>query len=359
MIKPRTMILLVLPTVSMASTFEPALTQQVTSPPPCAGLLCEITPNSMAKPITASEAAQMRAQSERDFNAKHADIAGQGNEATLPARNPRPMTCRAAVARLPARAVAAVSSRRPSKTVDTAAPVTIAADDAQMSRAPALASVISTPRIRIVRTDGLRPSPSADLRVDADLQPSGPSKRLFTERLVILAGAKIASTGDMAGRIVSFGPNGSSTQHAARALFRSIGITVRETPLEIGNALDGLSTSDIDAVVTLAPQGFKGFTGLDKSGVRLLSLPKNSMLPARMAMASVDPGEYPGLGKGSSPVEMATIDIVLRQGAKAKNGRAAKMVFSALSRHSTELAKRGFDLVGSIQTARSVAKDAQ
>ena len=316
-----------------------------TAPPaPCAGLLCSVTPDSMGTPITESDAARISAQQQRD-------VADRQKRMSL--------TIRQAATRLTARHTPAASSARRLIVTAKIVPVTIAAGDMEIGRARTLASVISKPRIKIIRVEDLPRNSPADLTVETALRPGHPSVRLFRERLVILASGKIKNIRDLSGHNVSFGLEGSSTQQAARALFQSLGIAPHETPLDLSNALDGVSTGDLDAVVVLAPPEFQGLAGLKQSGFHLLSLPKGAPMPAGMVLSAVDPREYPGLDHGASPIHMAGTDVVLHVGAK-RNEAPAKAMLSALDRHSAELASRGFDLIAGndLRTARSVAKDA-
>lgn len=70
----------------------------------------------------------------------------------------------------------------------------------------------------------------------------------------IVAARDIASLAQLAGKPVSFGRTGDPAQVAGRKLFARLGIKVAETPLDLDNALDGLATGDIAAVLVARPR---------------------------------------------------------------------------------------------------------
>jgi hypothetical protein len=223
--------------------------------------------------------------------------------------------------------------------------LTIAADDAEVGRLKALTGVMPGQPIRIVKA----PS-GADFAVETALQPaSDPTRfhdaKLFTEQLHIIAGAKIARVEDLRDHVVSFGADGSPGQDAARKAFQALGVNVKETPLDLDNALDGASTGDVDAVVVLAPQPFERLKSVSQSGLHLLAWPDSGSLPAGAIDTTISADAYPGLTKPGETIRAVGVDAILSVSAAGAKQPATKRFMNALALHSTALSKRGFDLL--------------
>ena len=146
--------------------------------------------------------------------------------------------------------------------------ITIAADPLEVARLKALALVVPRERIRIVRPD--EPADLVLTKVLGDAGHSGP--RLFTEAVHVVAGPRIGQMKDLEGKAVAF----TGTRDAnviARQAFEAAHIAVWATSLDLANALDGLSSGDLDAVVVIAPSPVAQLAGLGASGLHLLSWP--------------------------------------------------------------------------------------
>lgn len=236
--------------------------------------------------------------------------------------------------------------------------LTIAADAPEIGRLKALTSVLPGQPVKIVKTPlGTEPA-TADFLVKTALQTaSEPTKfhdaKLFTEQLHIIAGSKIASVEDLRDRVVSFGAEGSPSQDAARKAFQALGVTVKDTPLDLENALDGASTGDIDAVVVLAPQPFERLKSISQSGLHLLSWPDSGSLPSGAIESTISADAYPGLAKPGETIRAVGVDAVLSVSAKGAKQPATKRFMSALAQHSAALSKRGFDLLKADIDARA------
>ncbi len=231
--------------------------------------------------------------------------------------------------------------------------VTISAGPTEVPRLKALAAIVPKTHVRIIEakaTDAV-----ADFAVTSSLdQPRGiETAKLFAEEMHVVAGAKIHSMADLRGKVVSFGSGESASQAAARKAFAALDIKVAETPLELDNALDGLATGDIDAVVVLAPQPDQRLRKFKASGLHLVAWPQDATLPDGAVAASIDVGAYPGLGKPGDKVAALGVDAVLTLNPKGPRQQAARSFLGALSQHSAALSKRGFDLLKADLDARA------
>jgi hypothetical protein len=243
---------------------------------------------------------------------------------------------------------AATDPRSPSAKAPEAVPVvTIAADATEIPRLQKLSAVMPKTKIKIVRMRDARDRMSSDFSVAAALEPpvGATGAKLFTEQMHILAGGSIQRLEDLDGKVVSFGPDKSPSQAAARKAFQALNIHVEETPLDVENALDGLSTGDLDAVVLLAPQPISRLRALDAPGVHLLSWPQGAPLPDGATPTTIAAASYPRLAKSGDTIRAMGVDAVLTLSAKGAKGVVAKGFLKALSRNSDALAKQGFDLV--------------
>ena len=220
--------------------------------------------------------------------------------------------------------------------------VTIAADATDVARLQSLATVVRKPHVKVVEAKDGR---AADFSVTTTLADGQGGVRLFGEAMHVVAGTKIHSLADLRGKTVSFGSDGSAGQAVARKAFAAAGVAVAETPLELANALDGLSTGDIDAVVVLAPQPDARLTKLKASNLHLVAWPDGAALPDGAVAASIDGAAYPGLAKPGDKVAALGVDAVLVASPKGQHHPAAKAFLGALAQHSAELSRRGFGLV--------------
>ena len=235
-----------------------------------------------------------------------------------------------------------ISPRKIAKPVPA---VTIAADGAEALRLEALAATLPKTRIHIVNADAGK---SADFTVAPAIDGAAASQkaRLFTEQLHIIAGPGVHSLDDLKDKVVSFGPDKRPAQAAAREAFAALGVSVRETPLDLDNALDGMATGDVAAAVVLAPQPDARLARLKTScGYHLVSWPDGVALPDGTSAVTIPGSAYPGLTKPGDSVRAVGIEAALDASGKGATGPAAKAFLNALSQHSAALAKRGFDLI--------------
>ncbi len=231
------------------------------------------------------------------------------------------------------------------KTVKPVPTVTIAADGAEAVRLRTLAASLPKTRVHIVN---LGASKGADFTVVRAVDGAAPGEkaRLFTEQLHIVAGAGVLSPMDLNGKVVSFGPDKGPAQAAARKAFAALGVSVKETPLDLDNALDGIATGDIAAAVVLAPQPDARLARLKTtSGLHLVSWPEGAAVPDGDTLASIPGSAYPGLAKAGDSVRALGVEAALDATSKGATSPAAKAFLTALTQHSAALSRRGFDLI--------------
>lgn len=245
----------------------------------------------------------------------------------------------------PADPAASSAKAKPRKAAKPVPTVTIAAGGAEAVRLKALAATLPKTHVHIVNVEAGK---GADFTVApaVDGAASGEKARLFTEQLHIVAGAGVLSLTDLKDKVVSFGPDKSPAQAAARKAFAALGVSVKETPLELDNALDGIATGDVAAAVVLAPQPDARLARLKTtSGLHLVSWPEGTAVPDGDTVASIPGSAYPGLAKAADSIRALGVEAALDASGKGATSPAAKAFLAALSQHSAALSKRGFDLI--------------
>lgn len=282
----------------------PANAGQGAAPQPCSGFMCLFSHHS-APEATAQPAPQ------------------PAEAAVSPAAEDKPVKVKAKASR-PAR------------------PVTIAAAPAERLRLKAMANLLPRTRVRFVEPGAAR---SADLVVLTRMEPSiqGGDLRLFTEQLHVVAGSGIHSLSELKEKVVSFGPAGAPTQAAARKAFEALGVTVKETPLDLDNALDGLATGDVDAVVVLAPDPSEQLEKLRTPGLHLLAWPVGTAAPDGATLSSVPGRDYPRLASANEAIRTLGVDAVLETNKAAAKQPAVRQLLASINGHSAELTRHGFD----------------
>lgn len=233
--------------------------------------------------------------------------------------------------------------------------VVIAADAAETSRFKALAATMPKNHLRIVAPGAVRVVDFAAIPT-VDRAGSGEKARLFTEQLHIVAGAGVRTIADLKDKVVSFGPDKGPAQIAARKAFGALGVGVSETPLDLDNALDGLASGDIAALVVLAPQPDPRLARL-KTGanLHLVPWPEAAPLPEGTEAARIPATAYPGLATAGDDIRAVGVVIALESAGRPATP-AAKAFLVALSQHSEALSKRGFDLIKADLDGRASAR---
>ncbi len=223
--------------------------------------------------------------------------------------------------------------------------ITIAVKSAEMGRLRTLAAALPQERIRIVPAVDGSEAVDADFTVSKALDATGArdKARLFTEQLHIVAGDKVRTVADLAGKVVAIAGGGGSDEDAVRRAFAVLDVTVKGTPLDLANALDGLATGDIDAVVVLAPQPVTQLEGIKAPGLHLVSWPDGGPVPDGASLTSIEADRYPSLAKPGETIRTVGIDAVLTLSAKGAKDPAARAFLGSLSQKAAALSRHGFD----------------
>lgn len=232
-------------------------------------------------------------------------------------------------------------------------PVIIAAEPEEMARLKNLAATMPRGKVKLVK-DAAR-ADEADFKVESSLgaHEDGEKAKLFTEQMHVIAGDKIATIADLKDKVVSFGPEKSPGAEAARKAFAALNVGVKETPLDLDNALDGLATGDVAAVVIVAPQPIERLAKLSATGLHLVAWPQDGALPAGASATTIDGARYPSLAKADAPIRTVGIDAVLCISAKGARRPESRAFLAALGQRSATLSKRGFDLIKADLDSRS------
>jgi uncharacterized protein len=133
---------------------------------------------------------------------------------------------------------------------------------------------------------------------------------LYVEEVHLLAGQGVAKVEDVAGKTVSVGEAGSSTELLAREVLTGLGIKVVESNLAGLAAVEGVRDDKIAAafVVSGKPVGF--LRGLDGKGLKFLPLPVEK-IPGGFLPSLIGHADYPGLVPEGARVETYGVQNVL------------------------------------------------
>ena len=233
--------------------------------------------------------------------------------------------------------------------------ITIAARTTEVARLKGLAAALPRERIRIISvTDASAPA-NADFIVSRSLETAGSNgkARLFTEQLHIVAGDSVHAVADLAGKVVAFAGAGTSQEDAARQAFATLNIGVKDTSLDLANALDGLSTGDIDAVVVLAPQPVAQLEAIKAPGLHLVAWPEGRGMPDGAMVTSIAGDRYPSLAKPGEAIPALGVDAVLSMSAKGAREPAARAFLGSLTQNAATLSRHGFDRLRADGSRRS------
>lgn len=224
-------------------------------------------------------------------------------------------------------------------------PLTIAVASTELDRVKKLATALPRTRVHFV-------SPAAARRADLVVKVSSGTDdgsrqiRLFSERMYVVAGGSVHSLADLRNKVVSFGPAGDAAGIAARKAFSALDIPVTDTSLDYDNALDGLATGDIAAVIVLAPEPARQLKDIRAPGLHLVSWPDGATPPSGTTVSAVETKEYPHLATAGQVVRTMDVDTVLDVNKDAGRKPAVRRFLAALEQHSAELSKAGFDRLG-------------
>ena len=131
------------------------------------------------------------------------------------------------------------------------------------------------------------------------------------ELVRVVAGKSIQSIEDLRGKPVSFGLKGDPSEVVASQAFAGVGIKVQETPLDLENALDGVSTGDVAAVVLIGDKDVRRLDRLGATDLHLVSIPSYRPVPYGMQKAVIPPNDPTSLAHGE---QVQTLALSFRDG---------------------------------------------
>ena len=136
--------------------------------------------------------------------------------------------------------------------------------------------------------------------------------KLFNEDLHLLARSEIADIAALNGKTVNIGLKSSGTEIAARFLFATLGVRVRETHLDAAEAVEKIKSGDIDATVLIGttPSPRIAEVGRD-SGLKLLGIPFAQGLEDDTYPATLTHDDYPALIDRGERVDTIAVCAVL------------------------------------------------
>jgi len=136
--------------------------------------------------------------------------------------------------------------------------------------------------------------------------------KLYNEEMHVLAGGGIKSIQELEGKAVNFSDVGSGTQLSARAIFKLLGIKVKEVNMGQGDAYTKIKSGEISATVLFSgkPSGsFGSFELVD--GMKVLDVPYTKKLEKNYFPAKLTAQDYPKLISGDRVVNTIAIGSVL------------------------------------------------
>lgn len=166
--------------------------------------------------------------------------------------------------------------------------------------------------LAITQTDALAALSRGELRGDIKSEQIAYIAKLCNEELHVVARGDIGDLGELAGRAVNFGEQGSGTQFTARRVFAALGIDVREVNLSHADAMARLQRGEISAHVFLGGKPTPDALALERTeGLRLLPITYPPSLEADYLPAKLTHADYPALiGEGQS-VDTIAVGAVL------------------------------------------------
>ncbi len=136
--------------------------------------------------------------------------------------------------------------------------------------------------------------------------------KLYNEEMHVLAGGGITSIQELEGKAVNFSDVGSGTQLSARAIFKLLGIKVKEVNMGQADAYAKIKSGEISATILFSgkPSGsFGSFKLVD--GMRVLDVPYTDKLKKNYFPAQLTAQDYPKLINGQRVVNTIAIGSVL------------------------------------------------
>ncbi len=161
--------------------------------------------------------------------------------------------------------------------------------------------------------------------------------RLHSEEFHVLARMKYMCLGDLTGRKVNFGPEGSGSAMTAQTVFEAQNVKVQPQYLDHGAAIEKLRSGEIDAMAFVSGKPSRAFSKIHyMDNVHFLDvefvddLQKNNYLPAIMTH-----DDYPDLiapAETVSTVAVSAVMVASHTGARYQNAKLSRFVESFFSK---------------------------
>lgn len=166
--------------------------------------------------------------------------------------------------------------------------------------------------LAITQSDVLAALSRGELGGDVKSEQIAYVAKLCNEELHVVSRGDIGDLGELTGRAVNFGEQGSGTQFTARRVFAALGIEVREVNLSHADAMARLQRGEISAHVFLGGKPTPDALAMERTeGLRLLPITYPPSLEADYLPAKLTHADYPDLiGEGQS-IDTIAVGAVL------------------------------------------------
>jgi TRAP transporter TAXI family solute receptor len=137
--------------------------------------------------------------------------------------------------------------------------------------------------------------------------------KLYNEEVHVVARSDVGGIGDLKGKSVNFGEQGSGTELTARLVFEALGVNVKPVSLPQSDALHAIKAGDIAATVLLTgkPSDLLARLRNDDGAYKLLSIPFEEALEKDYLPTSLSAEDYPALIRPGEPVESIAVPAIL------------------------------------------------
>ena len=135
---------------------------------------------------------------------------------------------------------------------------------------------------------------------------------LSVDAFHVLARSGIDSIGDLKGKRVAFNTRGSGTQRFGPAVFKQLGIDVKEAHMLQGDALEAMRKGDIEATVCSCALPVPAYPAVNPEwGFKLLEVPYVPALEQDYVPATLTSANYPNLIATDGRVQTIATSFVL------------------------------------------------
>ena len=135
---------------------------------------------------------------------------------------------------------------------------------------------------------------------------------LYSEGVHVIAGRRIATVHDLNGKKVAIPAGDGAVRFTVSDIFRRLGIAARSVPMHPADALDGVRTGRLAAVLLVGDKPLAQVSALPKDGsLHLLNLPFLALPGEGYSPAVFLPEDYPALIPPGAIVETVAIKALL------------------------------------------------